>query len=50
MAVYQKIRQRSVLLIEYIALLAFIIVQDLFSNGFRSQSKDVDQLMERYSV
>ncbi len=42
MAVLAKIRNRSGLLIGIIAfaLLAFII-QDLFSNGFKSQSKDV---------
>ncbi|MFT7352199.1 MAG: peptidyl-prolyl cis-trans isomerase D [Flavobacterium sp.] len=45
MAVLSKIRQRSVLLIGIIAfaLLAFI-VQDLFSNGFRSQSTDVGSI------
>jgi peptidyl-prolyl cis-trans isomerase D len=42
MAVLAKIRNRSALLIGIIAfaLLAFII-QDLFSNGFKSQAKDV---------
>ena len=42
MAVLSKIRQRSVLLIGIIAfaLLAFI-VQDVFTKGFKNQSKDV---------
>ena len=42
MAVLQKIRKRSGLLLLMIgfALLAFV-VQDLFSNGFKSQSNDV---------
>ena len=45
MAVLSKIRQRSVLLIGVIAiaLLAFI-VQDLFTKGFKNQSKDVGSI------
>lgn len=45
MAVLQKIRKRSGLLLLIIgfALLAFV-VQDLFSNGFRSQSNDVGSI------
>jgi peptidyl-prolyl cis-trans isomerase D len=45
MAVLSNIRKRSALLIGIIAfaLLAFI-VQDLFSNGFRSQSTDVGSI------
>ena len=45
MAVLSKIRQRSVLLIGIIAfaLLAFI-VQDVFTKGFKNQSKDVGSI------
>ena len=45
MAVLQKIRQRSGLLLLVIgfALLAFV-VQDLFTKGFKSQSKDVGSI------